>query len=150
MKKELMEGQLLYRICGVFLILVVVYCAMVNIFGVHISSPNKCLFKEVAHLYCPGCGGTRAVHSMLSGHIIRSLEENAIVVPAFAFILYYFIGVTLAVRSKGTKIYFHLRKWMIVVFVLIVFWISVGRNLAVVYFGYDPIGEIIEYWNNKS
>ena len=143
-----MEGQLLYRICGVFLILVVIYCAIVNIFGVGLSSPNACLFKEYTHLYCPGCGGTRAVHSMLSGHIIRSLEENAIVVPAFAFILYYFIGVTLAAKSKGTRIYFHLHKWMIVVLIILVLWISVGRNLSAVYLGYDPIGDVKGFWEN--
>ena len=146
MKKELMEGQLLYRICGVFLILVVIYCAIVNIFGVSLSSPMPCLFKEYTHLYCPGCGGTRAVHSMLKGHIIRSLEENAIAVPVFAFILYYFIGVTLAVKSKGTRIYFHLHKWMIVVLIILVLWVSVGRNLAVVYLGYDPIGDVKGFW----
>lgn len=32
-----------------------------------------CLFRFFTGLYCPGCGGTRAVKALLSGKILRSL-----------------------------------------------------------------------------
>ncbi|MCR4716111.1 MAG: DUF2752 domain-containing protein [Lachnospiraceae bacterium] len=144
-KKPLAEGQLLYRITGVFLFLVAIYAVFTNIVDIGLSSPKPCLLNEKWHLYCPGCGGTRAFHLMLHGRIIESLEYNAFVVPAFAFILYYFIGVTLAVWSKGTKIYFHLRKWMLVVTILILIWLTFGRNLCAIYLGYDPIGDIASF-----
>ena len=32
-----------------------------------------CLFRVFTGLYCPGCGGTRAVRALLSGQIIKSL-----------------------------------------------------------------------------
>lgn len=31
-----------------------------------------CIFYEKYHLFCPGCGGTRAVICLLRGHFIRS------------------------------------------------------------------------------
>ena len=41
----------------------------------------KCLFHELTHLYCPGCGGTRALYHLLHGHILRSLRCNLLLVP---------------------------------------------------------------------
>ena len=32
-----------------------------------------CLFRIFTGLYCPGCGGTRAVKALLSGQILKSL-----------------------------------------------------------------------------
>ena len=33
---------------------------------------GECAFKRATGFYCPGCGGTRAVDSLLSGHFIRA------------------------------------------------------------------------------
>ena len=43
---------------------------------------NYCVFKRTVGLYCPGCGGTRAVKALLSGHPLLSLYAH----PA---VLYY-------------------------------------------------------------
>jgi len=37
-----------------------------------LSKMGECRFKQVTGLYCPGCGGTRAVRALLSGHMIGS------------------------------------------------------------------------------
>lgn len=34
---------------------------------------RPCMFKTMTGLYCPGCGGTRAVVSLLQGRLVRSL-----------------------------------------------------------------------------
>jgi len=39
-----------------------------------------CMLLHTTGLYCPGCGGTRAVFDLASGHFGRSLHENAFVV----------------------------------------------------------------------
>lgn len=38
-----------------------------------------CLFRLLTGLYCPGCGGTRAVRFMLGGQIARSLQYHPLV-----------------------------------------------------------------------
>lgn len=38
-----------------------------------------CLFHEITGLYCPGCGGTRAVRSLLAGHFIKSFLYHPLV-----------------------------------------------------------------------
>jgi hypothetical protein len=35
--------------------------------------PTDCLLERYLGIYCPGCGGTRAVFSLMRGRILRSL-----------------------------------------------------------------------------
>ncbi len=36
----------------------------------------RCPFKALTHLYCPGCGGQRAIHAFLHGHLSEALRYN--------------------------------------------------------------------------
>ena len=38
-----------------------------------------CVFHELTGLYCPGCGGTRAVKALLAGHPILSFQYHPLV-----------------------------------------------------------------------
>jgi len=40
----------------------------------------RCPFAEYLHLLCPGCGATRALAAVLSGHIAEALHWNALFV----------------------------------------------------------------------
>lgn len=40
---------------------------------------SPCLFSTYLHIYCPGCGGTRAVSALLQGHILESVWCHPIV-----------------------------------------------------------------------
>ena len=42
--------------------------------------PIPCIFKKVFGIYCPGCGGTRAVNALLHGHILLSLWYHPLVI----------------------------------------------------------------------
>ena len=112
--------------------------------GITISYP--CLFKELFHLYCPGCGGTRAVKELLHFHIIKSFLYHPLV-PYLAFLfLYYYIGTTLAVLCKGQRIFFRPRMWMLVWAVVLFFANVIIRNGLAVFCGIDYIGDIVNYW----
>lgn len=43
-----------------------------------------CLFHELTHLYCPGCGGTRAAILLLRGDILGALRMNVFAVIVLA------------------------------------------------------------------
>lgn len=45
-----------------------------------------CLFHQLSGLYCPGCGGTRAVKALLEGHFISCFLYHPFIF--YCFILY--------------------------------------------------------------
>jgi hypothetical protein len=71
-----------------------------------------CPFHAVTGLWCPGCGGLRAVHDLTHGHLTLALHENVLVVllgPALA--VWWLIArlrrsdgrrVTLVLSARGT------------------------------------------------
>ncbi len=48
----------------------------------------KCPFKMITGLQCPGCGGQRAIYSLLHGHVAEALHYNYFLVYAgpYAFL----------------------------------------------------------------
>lgn len=64
---------------------------------VYISNPREgpifpCMFNKITGLYCPGCGMTRAVHSMLKFDFYQSFRYNSLLylMPPLIAIYYYF------------------------------------------------------------
>ena len=47
---------------------------------------NACVFHEIFHLYCPGCGGTRAFYYFVHGNVWQSLIHNPFV--SYTLVLY--------------------------------------------------------------
>lgn len=54
------------------------------------ATPN-CLFHTVTGLYCPGCGGTRALFLFLQGHWLLSFLYHPLVVYGFFVCIFLFI-----------------------------------------------------------
>ena len=53
-----------------------------EIFWLMVSGKLPCLFQVFTGLYCPGCGGTRAVKALLKGQIWRSFLYHPVVLYA--------------------------------------------------------------------
>jgi hypothetical protein len=45
----------------------------------------QCPIHEYLHLQCPGCGATRALAALLSGHLIEAIHFNALVTLLLPF-----------------------------------------------------------------
>jgi Protein of unknown function (DUF2752) len=55
--------------------------ALVAVVDPHTSGRYPtCPFHAVTGLWCPGCGGLRAVHDLTHGHLVNALHENVLVV----------------------------------------------------------------------
>lgn len=62
---------------------------------------RPCIFFQETGLYCPGCGGTRSVLSLLKGNIIQSFLYHPIVMFTVVMILWYVISHIVEWVSKG-------------------------------------------------
>ena len=82
--------QIFYKLGQIFLVIGIIVVAVLFItdFKV-ISELPGCVFFERTGLYCPGCGGTRAVICLIHGDVIRSFMFHPFVVYfAFTYILF--------------------------------------------------------------
>src|SRR5438046_3027896 len=61
-----------------------------------------CPLLSLAGFACPGCGLTRAFHSLSHGNVLTALDSNALI-PIWTFIFgYLFVSLVLtAIRGKG-------------------------------------------------
>lgn len=60
-----------------------------------------CVAYSIWGIYCPGCGGTRAVVSLVHGHFLRSLWYHPIVL--YCIVLYAGFMITQGLHRIGVK-----------------------------------------------
>ena len=102
-----------------------------------------CLTHDLFHLYCPLCGGTRSVLALLRLDIVSALKFNPLAVAfAAGFVIY--DGLSLYRILKGRDLPEIKFGWGTVAVVIIGYFVI--RNLLMIIFGIDPIGELLHYW----
>ena len=82
----------------------------------HVPLPGDCVIHATTGIYCPGCGGTRSVISLLGGHILRSLYFHPAVLPGALFYAAYMISQTVRIISKGRVGGIKMRPVYVIVF----------------------------------
>ncbi len=84
----------------------------------------SCYFYRLFHLYCPACGNTRSVISLLQGDLLSSLRFN--IVPLILCFLIFLSYVELVTYSFNHQIRLLPRKlsfYLILIAILIFYWI---------------------------
>lgn len=101
-----------------------------------------CPLHDLLHLYCPFCGGSRAILSLLRFDFLTALRVNPAVLLSLPVVLFFYIR-ALVVFFRGGVFSFRLpRKWTIALLCLFgVFFLL--RNILLVGFGFDPAGDFI-------
>ena len=102
-----------------------------------------CSIRRIFHIYCPFCGGTRALKEFLKLHILNSVKCNPVVLMIVIYIVIFFVMYLLEHR------YYYKNRFMkhrlciayIMFGLLIIF--TVIRNISVHYFGIDYLGDIL-------
>lgn len=88
----------------------------------------QCYFHRATGLQCPGCGGLRAMHQLLHGHVLTALRLNAFAVLLLPLLAV--IGWREFVRySRENPKPRQVRSWWIWAFVGLLLLFSVLRNL---------------------
>jgi hypothetical protein len=87
-----------------------------------------CQFHTLTGLYCPGCGGTRAVYQLLHGRVLLALKDNALFVLALPALAVW--GARFVVQKlRNQQTTFQLRPKMVWLFLVVALVFTVLRNL---------------------
>lgn len=132
--------------------LVIIFSIFISIilkkFNLEISfSPYPCLSNKFLHIYCPGCGGTRALRLLLEFSFLKSFMYNPIVLYIFILFIYYYVGTTIYIISKGNYKIFTFSTSMIYTAIIILLLNFILRNILAIFFNIDYIGDIHSFWN---
>ncbi len=111
----------------------------VRVTGIGISRIlGGCAFHELTGLYCPGCGGTRAMRALFAGDIIRSFCYHPFVPFIAVTGTWFMVSQTVQRISRGKipigmhfrTVYLWIALWIIVLNVLV-------KNLALIFWHVD-------------
>ena len=116
------------------------YWLFCKISGLHFP----CLFALLFHLYCPGCGCTRAAEALFRLDFAASLAANPSVLVGAALLLYYEIILFLRMRRGCGKAPACLPAVLFGIFFLVY---AVLRNVLLVTLQFDPLGDHYMFWS---
>ena len=103
--------------------------------------PFHCGFARVTHLYCPGCGLTRATEALLRGQIVSAFAAHPFAPLGVLTVLYYEVTLFLAARGKGRP-----SAAPAVAFAIGLVGFFLLRNLLLVFDGVDLLGDLASFW----
>lgn len=132
-----------YRICliswclagmGLFIAGVFYFC------DIHFDDIQKywkpCILYTMAGIYCPGCGGTRAVKSLLEGHFFQSFLYHPIILYTVGLYGWYMISNTIQwISREKLRIGIHFHKWFGFAALIIIIGNFILRNILLIFFG---------------
>ena len=102
MQTSEMMNRTVYRLCWVFLCLLpLLFISITQIPILRDFVFKPCVFFDATGLFCPGCGGTRSIIALFSGHPIKSLLLHPFVLYFVICFSLFFISQTLSRLTKG-------------------------------------------------
>ena len=108
------------------IILLLIYLYLNKKYGFYIP----CIFHKITGFYCPGCGATRCILSLIKGNIKAAFFYNPlffIMIPFFIFGIIYKCYIYIA--DKEEKIISNIPNYIWVVVLIIVIIFGILRNI---------------------
>lgn len=111
-------------------ILGIIYLLFGDILHIYIFCP----IYKITHLYCPGCGMTRALKSLITGNFYQAFRYNNLIFLLPFFIIYLLESILEEnkIKNLNLKRFMQNKFWYSVLFIVIAF--GVLRNIP--YFSY--------------
>ena len=104
--------------------------------GTPIAKLTECPSRIFLGLYCPFCGGTRAMSELLRFNIISSLIYNPAILPSvISFGIYDIIALRAILKDREYVLHIHKWVWICIVALLILNWLV--RNLLLIVWKID-------------
>lgn len=105
----------------IFLLTALIVGAVILKYTIDLWRPivPQCSVYKNTGLYCPGCGGTRAVISLLDGHIPQAFAYNPGAVALAVIVLLALIGKITDKKILPEKISF----WAVLIIILFIYYI---------------------------
>ena len=107
---------------------------------------SACAMHDLWHIYCPGCGGTRAMIALFRGQLLHSLACNPLSVYIAVGFVFFDIRAAIAIARDEHRV-LHLRAWYFWVMLALAVVFFVARNLLLVRYGVDYLGDLGSYWH---
>lgn len=99
-----------------------------------------CIFHTVTELYCPGCGGTRAVRLLLEGRVLESLYYHPFVLYCAVLYGWFMVSNSAEYLSRGKlRIGMRYHRWYVVWGVVILVMNFLIKNGAMLIWHYPMI-----------
>ena len=148
-RRDIRNTRIAFAITSFVVALAILWLIYVRIQGDALAfNASSCYLSEHYHLYCPSCGGTRALKLFVQGHFIKSLLSNPI--PVYTAVLVIRIWTALLIngftnkgKEKPVKVMYQWEMWGILVVIAGFF---ILRNVLLVVFGVDYLGDLASYW----
>ena len=105
-----------------------------------------CLLHDCLHIYCPFCGGTRAAEALLRLDVLTALRCHPLVVATAVATLYFYVTAWVrACRDQHELLIFPKDFWKYCLIIFGLFFVL--RNVLLIGFGIDPLGDLFWFWN---
>ena len=91
-----------------------------------------CIIHKLTGFYCPGCGITRCLFSLIKGHIYEAFMYNQLVFILLPFILIYVIYETyLYITNQKDDIMIKIPNYWFIILLVITIGYGILRNLEI-------------------
>ncbi len=103
---------------------------------------GECTYRTFLHIYCPGCGGTRAVKALVRLDILGALSYSPVLFLFMAVVLWWDFWVVFAACRKQERFLKFSTPHIFWVVIAAGFLISILRSVLAYTVGYDPLGDL--------
>lgn len=111
------------------------------------SDYRGCLFMRIFKLYCPFCGITRSFWYLMRLDIVNAFVFSPFALAAVTAFIYCDVKAFIFL-IKGKEHILYISPWISKLLVAVLVVTFIVRNLLLVFCGYDPLGNIGDFWQS--